>query len=197
MLRQYYGSEGANYICQNDSSIQFACTVDAAAKGDAHAQAQLKYAFHEVGREMLGEISEKSGYASLACLAIGQPEGSAFFGGVSMVADGLLAVDDLLSGNYPEAAKNGIILLAGIVTPKVLKSGVNSFSKSIQITVGSTGRYYEVGHKGAIKTETALRKILAKDIADGYFGQEVIPNASFIIDEAVKIYKELTGSDND
>ena len=68
---------------------------------------------------------------------------------------------------------------------------------TIQITVGSTGRYYEVGRRGAIKTEEALRKLLVKDIADGYFGQSVIPNAPSIIDQAVKVYRKLTEEDNE
>ena len=197
LFQTSYGTEGADYICNNDPTITVMRTVDAAANGDIHAQSQLKYAFYEVGREMLNEISEKSGYASLACLAVGQPEGSAIFGGISMAADGLLAFDDLLNGNYEEAGKNGAILVAGIVTPKILKSGVKTFSKSIQITIGSTGRYYEMGHRGAINSEKDLRKNLAKDIADGYFGQEIIPNAPSIIDEAVKIYKKITEGENE
>lgn len=63
--------------------------------------------------------------------------------------------------------------------------------------MGSTGRYYEVGRRGAIKTEEALRKLLVKDIADGYFGQSVIPNATSIIDQAVKVYRKLTEEDNE
>ena len=74
---------------------------------------------------------------------------------------------------------------------------VNFRSKSRQITIGTTGKYYEVGHRGAIKSEKALRKLLVKDIADGYFGQEVIPNSQDIIEQAVKIYKTLEGNENE
>ena len=74
---------------------------------------------------------------------------------------------------------------------------ISSICHSFQITVGSTGRYYEVGRRGAIKTEEALRKLLVKDIADGYFGQSVIPNAPSIIDQAVKVYRKLTEEDNE
>ena len=126
-------------------------------------------------------------------MTIGQPEGTAFFSGVSTVAGALLAIDDLCQGNKKEAFNEGLIIIAGMASSKALKAGVKAFSKSINITVGSTGRYYEVGHRGAIKSEKALRKILAKDIADGYFGQEVIPNAPLIIEQAVKIYNKLMG----
>lgn len=44
---------------------------------------------------------------------------------------------------------------------------------------------------------TNYRKLLAKDIADGYFGQSVIPNAPSIIDQAVKVYRKLTEEDNE
>ena len=79
------------------------CTVDAAANGDA--QAQLKYAFHEANREMLTEISEKAGYASLACLAAGCPQGAAAFGYIAMGAETSAWSDKWqfvpLRGEYP------------------------------------------------------------------------------------------------
>ena len=207
MFENSYGSEGADYIFNNDSSIKFMCTVDAAANGDPHAQKVLKYAFHEASREMLVEISEKSGYASLAFLAVGCPEGAAVFGAVSTAADGLLAVDNFITalknsnGDYSDAfknlAKDGAPIVGGLVFSAGAKAVANGVSKSINITVGSTGRYYEIGHRGAIKSEKALRKIIAKDIASGYFGQEVVPNAPSIIDQAVKIYRKLNGIENE
>ena len=67
---------------------------------------------------------------------------------------------------------------------------------TIQITVGSTGRYYEVGRRGAIKTEEALRKILAKDIASGYFGEYIIPEiASQIVNIAVEAFEVLVNEE--
>ena len=44
---------------------------------------------------------------------------------------------------------------------------------------------------------TNYRKLWVKDIADGYFGQSVIPNATSIIDQAVKVYRKLTEEDNE
>lgn len=52
---------------------------------------------------------------------------------------------------------------------------MNMNKKNISIHVGKTGRYYEIGRKGAIKTEAALRKLVTKDIASGYFGQNITP----------------------
>lgn len=37
--------------------------------------------------------------------------------------------------------------VAGIVTPKIIEKGVTAYSKSIKITVVSTGRYYEIKNK--------------------------------------------------
>lgn len=90
-----------------------------------------------------------------------------------------------------------ISIVAGIVTPKIIEKGVTAYSKSIKITVGSTGRYYEIGHRGAIKSEKAVKKLLAKDIADGYFEENVIPKASSIIDQFVKAYNKLIGADDE
>lgn len=195
MLEQSYGSEGADYIFENDSSIQFMCTVNAASNGNIHAQKQLKYSFHEVCRETLNEISEKSNYASLVLLVIGQPEGAAIFSSISTAADILLALDDFNNRNFGEAAKKGGLIIAGYASPALLKKGTTALSKSIQITIGASGKYYELGK--SIKSEDALRKLLIKDIASGYFGQEIIPNTLFIVEEAVKIYKKLTEEDYD
>ena len=194
---QAFGTYGADYLFENDTSIKFMCTVDAAANGDEHAQELLKYAFHEASREVLKDISEKSGYMSLVCLAIGCPEGSTFFGGVSIAADGILAIDDFIQGNYEQAKKEAVVLVAGIIISKGLEAGAKAISKSIHVTVGSNGKYYEIGRRGAIKTEKALRKLLAKDIASGYFGQEVIPNAPAIIEEAIKAFRQLNGDDDE
>ena len=180
-----------------DPTVELYNEMKRADSGDQHAQARLKYVFHEVGRDLLGEISEKSNHASLVCLAIGLPEGSTVFGGISLLSDILLGIDDLSHGNSTEAEKNVAVIIVGEISSDLLEAGVIALSKSIRITVGSTGRYYEVGRRGAIKTEEALRKLLVKDIADGYFGQSVIPNAPSIIDQAVKVYRKLTEEDNE
>jgi len=207
LFEQSYGADGADYIFKNDSSIQFASTVDAALKGDSCAQRNLKYAFHEVSREMLTEISEKSGYAAIVCLSIGQPELSSAFVNISTVCDSLLVIDDFITdlkksnGDYSTPIKNlaanGSIIVVGLIYSPLQKYETTKFAKSINITVGKTGRFYEVGHRGAIKSEKALRKLLAKDIAAGYFGQEVIPNAPLIIDQAQKVYRRLMENENE
>ena len=171
-----------------DTSAKFYNLMKSADEGDEFAKETLKYVFHEVGRETLKEISEVSGYASVVCLAIGQPEGAAAFAWISTGADILLAFDDFRQGNCTESLKEGVIIVAGIITPVVIDKGVTSYSKSIKIIIGSTGRNYEISHM----SENALRKLLAKDIADGYFGENVIPNAPFIIEQTVNAYKKLT-----
>ena len=180
-----------------DPTVELYNEMERADSGDQHAQARLKYVFHEVGRDLLGEISEKSNQASLVCLAIGLPEGSTVFGGISLLSDILLGIDDLSHGNFTEFFGNVAVIIVGEISSALLEAGVIALSKSIRITVGLTGRYYEVGRRGAIKTEEALRKLLVKDIADGYFGQSVIPNAPSIIDQAVKVYRKLTEEDNE
>ena len=50
--------------------------------------------------------------------------------------------------------------------------------------------------QGAIKTEEALRKILAKDIASGYFGEYIIPEiASQIVNIAVEVFEVLVNEE--
>lgn len=191
MFENSYGSEGADYIFNNDSSIKFMCTVDAAANGDPHAQKVLKYAFHEASREMLVEISEKSGYASLAFLAVGCPEGAAVCGYISMGADAILAIDDIIYGNFKEGLTEGVVLVASFSAGKATERLVGKIASGISVHVGKNGRYYEIGRKGAIKTESALRKLVLKDIASGYFGQNIAPElASQIVENAVKAFNE-------
>ena len=207
MFEQSYGTDGADYIFANDSSIQFASTVDAALKGDSCAQRNLKYAFHEVSREILAEISEKSGSAAIVCLAIGQPEISSALVNISTVCDSLLVLDDFITdleksnGDFLEPLKNlaanGSTIIVGLIYSPIQKHEAKTIAKSINITVGKTGRFYEVGHRGAIKSEKALRKLLAKDIAAGYFGQEVIPNGPLIIDQAAKVYRKLMENESE
>ena len=179
-----------------DPTVELYNEMKRADSGDQHAQARLKYVFHEVGRDLLGEISEKSNQASLVCLAIGLPEGSTVFGGISLLSDILLAIDDFVHGNSTEAEKNVAVIIVGEISSALLEAGVIALSKSIRITVGSTGRYYEVGRRGAIKTEEALRKILAKDIASGYFGEYIIPEiASQIVNIAVEAFEVLVNEE--
>ncbi|MCR5080013.1 MAG: RHS repeat-associated core domain-containing protein [Treponema sp.] len=203
----FFGTDSADYVYKNDKSLKLMCTAEAASKGDHYSQSILKYAFHEVSRETLKEISEKSGNLSLVFLSVGCPQEAAAFGWISVGADILLAADDFVTtlkntnGDYLYALKKLAIdskpIIAGLIFSGSSKAIANGVVKSINITIGSTGRYYEIGHRGAIKSEEALIKILAKDISSGYFGQEIIPSAPAIIDEAVKVYRKLNRAENE
>lgn len=120
--------------------------------GDEYAKAYLKYVFHEAGRDMLKEISEKSDYASLVFLAVGCPEGSSVFGAISMTADGILAVDDIIHGNIKEGVTDGAILVASYIAGKGTEKLVQKIA-GISIYVGKTSRYYEIGKN--VKTEAS------------------------------------------
>ena len=109
---------------------------------------------------------------------------------ISMTADGILAVDDIIHGNIREGLSEGAILVASFAAGKGVEKGVGKIA-SISIHVGTTGRQYEIGKRGAIKTEVALRKLVAKDIASGYFGQNITPEiASQIIEKAAEGFKK-------
>lgn len=108
-----------------------------------------------------------------------------------MTADGVLVADDFIHGNIREGFTEGVILVASFAAGKGTEHLVGKVA-GISITVGKTGRYYEIGKRGAIKTESALRKIVAKNIASGYFGQEISPEiASQIVEKAAKGFKEI------
>ena len=106
-----------------------------------------------------------------------------------MTADGILAIDDIIHGNIREGLTEGAILVASFADGKGGEKIVQKVA-GISIHVGKTGRYYEIGRKGAIKTE-ALRKLVAKDIASDYFGQNITPEiASQIVEKAAEGFKE-------
>lgn len=81
------------------------------------------------------QISEKSGNLSLVFLSVGCPQKSLAFGWISIGADAILAIDDLINGNYQEAMKEGLIVVASIVTPMIIGKGVTTYSKTIKITI--------------------------------------------------------------
>ena len=159
--------------------------------GDKNARENLNYIFHEAGRESLKHASSTMNGAAIVSLCIGLPEGTAVFGTMSTAFDFLLVADDFISGNKSKGVKDGVVLIAGVVFSAGAKQSTKAISKGINITIGKTGRYYEVGTVGAIKTGKALRKIILKDILSGYFGSEIIPNAKLIVDEAIKVSKKL------
>ena len=169
----------------------------AADSGDRNAQARLEYVFHEAGRETLKQTSSTLNDMALVSLCIGFPEGAGVFGTAANVCDFALLLDDAFVNKSSTVKKDAVLFIAGIVYSKGAEFGTKTISKSINITIGKTGRFYELGHKGAIKSEKALRKQLLKDISSGYFGSAIIPSANSIIDETVKAYRKLTENENE
>ncbi len=185
------------------------CTAEAASKGDHYSQSILKYAFHEVSRETLKEASSKFSDLAIFSLCIGFSEGSLVFGSASTACDFILIIDNLITDlrnsetrtDYFNAVKRSIIdsgiIIAGLTFSSLTKSGANKISTGITVKVGSSGRYYELGHRGAISSKEEFRKELIKDITSGYFGQDVIPNSPSIVQEAMKVYDAVKGTCNE
>ena len=112
MCAMSYGSEGADYIMKNDTSVQVATTIDAAAKGDPKAQQILAAATKEglkqtavegleVTADVAGFVSEATGDMALAAVVV-QPE----------VAGGLGLTADIASGTEI-VARAGKALITG------------------------------------------------------------------------------------
>ena len=94
-----------------------------------------------------------------------------------MTADGILAIDDIIHGNIREGLTEGAILVASFADGKGGEKIVQKVA-GISIHVGKTGKYYEIGRKGA-------------DIASDYFGQNIPPElASQIVEKAAEGFKE-------
>ena len=189
--------EYSDYATSTDKEVLYTLnTIDRASNGDLSAQTNLKYAFHQAGRDVLNEISDKLGYGSLAFLAVGCPEGAVVSGCISMVSDGILAIDDLVNGNIKEGLTESAVLVASFAVGKGTEKVVSKVA-GISINVGKSGRYYEVGKRGAIKTETALKKLIAKDISKGYFGKNIAPElTSQIVEKAVEGLKKVINDEN-
>lgn len=190
-MEDYY----TNYATEADGKqLQFFGLINQASMGNKSAQNTLKFAFHQANQEMLQDISDKSGKASLVFLAISCPEASGAFGTVSMVADTLMGIDNIFNDNGKEGLSQLITVAASYGASKGVEQAVSRIA-NIQITVGKTGRYNELGKRGAIKTEKALRKMVAKDIAKGYFGENIAPEmASQIVEQSVEAFKTIKES---
>lgn len=199
---------------ERDSLVRFGRLVEKASSGDSVAQDKVKYICHEASREILKEISEKSGYASWYFLAVGCPEGTGLFGGISTAADVALIIDDVFQGlkanssgdtekgsEHLKQAKDDFIILTVVkFGGKVIKETNKYIGKKIVITVGKNGKDYPLD-RNMIKEKEAWLKLIIKDFANGYFGTEVAP-AVFeeMIDKSLnKLYKYLDekGEDDD
>ena len=159
--------------------------------GDKNAQAQLKYVFHEAGRETLKTASSTFNDMALISLCIGFPEGTSVFGAVSTASELILVIDDFLNGNKKKGFAEGVVVAVSWVVNHKTKKIAEKVA-GISVYVGNSGKYYEIGKRGAIKTKTALRKIIERDIASGYFGKEIAPVlASQIVEKAAEWLKEV------
>ena len=188
-MEDYY----TNYATDADrKQMHFFGLIDQASMGNKSAQNTLKFAFHQANQEMLQDISNVTGDASLAFLAIGCPEAAGALGTVSIVADILSAVDNYVNGEYGIANKQILLITGSMIASKSVENVARKIAR-VEIHIGKTSRYYEIGKRGAIKSEKALKKIIAKDIASGYFGENIAPEmASQIIKESVDAYKSIT-----
>jgi hypothetical protein len=164
----------------------------AADAGDESAKTYLSYLWHQAKRATLETVSDKSSTATLAFIAFGAPEAAAFAKGVGLVADGLLIIDDILSGNYRDAIGDGAILVAGFVFDKKIGELVDKIADgAVSISVGRNRHFYEVGRRGAIKTKEALRRIVAADIARGVFGDLSQEVAGQLLEKALEAFDEV------
>jgi RHS repeat-associated protein len=160
--------------------------------GDQAAKAYLGMVWHQAGRKILEQTSDHSSKATLVFLAVGAPEAAAVSSAVGSIADGLLMLDDILSENYEDAFARGAILVTGVVFDKVAGKALRSITdKAIGITVGKTGRFYEIGRRGAIETKDALRRLITADIAEGVFGQLSVEMAGQLLENSLKAFDEL------
>ena len=189
-MEDYY----TNYATETDrKQMQFFGMIDAASHGNKSAQNTLRYAFYQANKEILRDIGDESGNASLVFLAIGLPEVSAALGGINITSNIILGTDKAINGYINMDSKmlvEGTSEIAtsviGILASEVAVKGITKkVSSSVKVTIGKTGRYYEVGRRGALKSKKAIEKLVRKDIADGYFGQNIAPElASQIVDKA-------------
>ncbi len=161
-MEDYY----TNYATETDiNQMQFFGLINQASMGNKSAQNTLNYAFYQANKEMLKDLGDASGNASLVFLAIGLPEVSTVLGGIDTVSDAVLSIDKINNGNKNNDLNTKI-------------EGYIELGSSIGGIVAS-----EIGVKAI--TKKAIQKLVKKDIAEGYFGQNIAPElASQIVDKA-------------
>jgi len=140
-------------------------------------------------------ISDASGAATLFCLLIGQPEIAGVTGAAGEVANGLLLLDSLTTGDYTDARKRARTILFSRLANIGTGKGLEKLGNSINISIGKNGLYYMKGRRGALKTVDGIRKQLMKDFTEGYFGQKIAPEVASQLTDAVmtEIYKKQLG----
>jgi RHS repeat-associated protein len=181
-----------NLLGQFDLSIKAGTIFQAAGNGDKSAQAYLGYLWHEAGRGVLKEISDKSTTASLAFLAIGVPEAAGIAGTIGTIADAGLALDDFLSGNYADGLSGAITIAAGYGISKAVKGVLDTaVDKGIKISVGKNGQYYSADRRGALGKWDAMQTLIKADIASGKFGEIAPEAANQLVNLAKKAYDAL------
>lgn len=189
-MEDYY----TNYATDADrKQMHFFGLIDQASMGNKSAQNTLNYAFYQANKEMLKDLGDASGNASLVFLAIGLPEVSTVLGGIDTVSDLIIGADKVINGyknNDSKMRTEGWLEIASstsefVASEVIIKGITNKVSSSINVTIGKNGRYYELGRRGALKSKKAIQKLVKKDIAEGYFGQNIAPElASQIVDKA-------------
>lgn len=189
-MEDYY----TNYATDADrKQMHFFGLIDQASMGKKSAQNTLNYAFYQANKEMLKDLGDASGNASLVFLAIGLPEVSTVLGGIDTVSDLIIGADKVINGyknNDSKMRTEGWLEIASstsefVASEVIIKGITNKVSSSINVTIGKNGRYYELGRRGALKSKKAIQKLVKKDIAEGYFGQNIAPElASQIVDKA-------------
>ena len=140
-------------------------------------------------------ISDASGAATLFCLLIGQPEITGVTGAAGEVANGLLLLDSLTTGDYTDARKRARTILFSRLANIGTGKGLEKLGNSINISIGKNSLYYMKGRRGALKTVDGIRKQLMKDFTEGYFGQKIAPEVASQLTDAVmtEIYKKQLG----
>lgn len=122
---------------------------------------------YETSLQTFEQIGDNADYISIACLAIGFPEGALaaqIIGTTADLAKLTLKAGRALESGDPEDISDFWISL-GI---EGMNFGVSALIEKkvakISINVGKNDQFYQLGRKGALKKWNALRKQMIKDL---------------------------------
>jgi hypothetical protein len=146
-------SDIKNFLSQFDTGLKLGNLFDAASHGDQSAQAYTGYLWYQAGKNSFETISNYSSKATLAFLAVGAPEAAGISSEIGLIADIGITIDDIITGNYADAAISSGAIVAGLLLSADAQAGVDSvINKRLKITVEENGLYYSAGRRGAMKT---------------------------------------------
>jgi len=149
-----------------DPSIQLMNFFRPVSRGDEAAKTYLGFFWHQVGRDLLKEISKRSSQATLVFLAIGMPQVAGGIGSIGTAAEVILALDDFVQGNYEEGFIRARTLVASMIVGSFVKALANmEIQKVIRISVGRNSLYYPVGMGCTLNTKEVFLQKLDSDIA--------------------------------